>query len=161
MSERKRPATGPSPGASQRTDPPAPRWHCRSAIETIAIAEVARDRGTLEAEHFSPAEQAALGSRPVQSLAGRLALKRALCQLLGAECSRGQLEPRDFIIGETPGGAPALGPLPTALSSGTASPLGRLFVSISHTKMQAVGLAVHERMLGDTDEHSRAECKGP
>jgi len=147
--------------AAPQAERPARRWHSRAALATVAIADVASERLKLEAEHFSPAERAALAGRHVQSLAGRLALKRALCDLLGPECVGTRLAPCDFVILETAGGAPALGAVPGALSSAAAGPLGRLFVSISHTKARAVGLAVQESMLDGGGERARVERHEP
>jgi phosphopantetheinyl transferase (holo-ACP synthase) len=114
-------------------------WRSRAVIETETIAAVLSRRAAIEAEHFSPAELRALAGRHVQSLAGRLALKRALCRLLGVNGPGARLEPRDFVIAEGPNGAPTE---PEARR-------GLLFVSIAHTKAQAVGLAVHQRPMDD------------
>jgi phosphopantetheinyl transferase (holo-ACP synthase) len=124
-------------------------WRSRAVIETETIAAVLSRRAAIEAEHFSPAELRALAGRHVQSLAGRLALKRALCRLLGVNGPGARLEPRDFVIAEGPNGAPMLGRLPAALQTEPEARRGLLFVSIAHTKAQAVGLAVHQRPMDD------------
>jgi phosphopantetheinyl transferase (holo-ACP synthase) len=131
---------------------PRGRWHSRAVCQSLAIATVAAERAELEAEHFSPRERDELAGRHVQSLAGRLALKRALCQLLAPEQPGVALAPRDFVIMGSPTGAPVLGPLPATLRDVPEARRGRLFVSITHSKAQAVGLAVQQRALDDRAE---------
>ena len=65
-----------------------------SRLESLQVAAVEAERPRIEEEHFSPGEIADLGSRRVQSLAGALALKRALARLW-AEAGAAAA-PRDF-----------------------------------------------------------------
>ena len=109
-----------------------------SHLETIQVAEVEAGRGRIEAEHFSPAEIAALGSRRAQSVAGALALKRALARLL-ADTGGAPAAPRDFELGHHPSGAPLLLAAPAGVA------LASVFVSISHTRQWAYGLAAAGR----------------
>jgi phosphopantetheine--protein transferase-like protein len=108
----------------------------RSRFETIAIEAAASDRARIEEEHFRDAEIADLGNRRVQSLAGALALKRALVALW-AEAAGGAApaRPRDFGIGHLGSGAPLLVSAPPGLDP------ARVRVSISHTREWAYGLA--------------------
>ena len=61
-----------------------------SYLETLQVAAVEAGRPQIEAEHFSPAEVAAFGTRRAQSVAGALALKRALVRLWAAAGAAGR-----------------------------------------------------------------------
>jgi phosphopantetheinyl transferase (holo-ACP synthase) len=102
-------------------------------LETLQVAAVDAGRRQIEEEHFSPREIADLGSRRVQSLAGALALKRALVRLWSA--AGAAAAPREFEIGHHASGAPRL----VAAPGGVA--LADVHVSISHTRQWAYGLA--------------------
>lgn len=149
MSEPGARAAGPAVSSACAAAAPGRHWHSRAVCESLTITTVAAKRAELEAAHFSPLERAELAGRHVQSVAGRLALKRALCRLLAPAEAGVTLEPRDFVITDSPTGAPALGPLPPTLLDAPEAQRGRLFVSIAHSKAHAVGLAVQERPLDD------------
>jgi phosphopantetheinyl transferase (holo-ACP synthase) len=107
----------------------------RSRLETLAVAEVEADRRQIEERFFSPPEIADLGSRRVQSLAGLLTLKRALAALgVEAGCAA-TTAPGDFELSHHASGAPRLVAVPEGIA------LGDVFVSISHTRQWAYGLA--------------------
>jgi phosphopantetheinyl transferase (holo-ACP synthase) len=107
-------------------------------LETLQVAAVDAERGQIEEEHFSPREIADLGSRRVQSIAGALALKRALVRLWSA--AGAATVPREFEIGHHANGAPRLAAAPGGVS------LADVYVSISHTRQWAYGLtALAER----------------
>lgn len=123
-------------GPDASPDAAAAGANVRSCLETIAIAAVESARARVGEEHFRAAELADLGSRRVQSLAGSLALKRALCALWaeivgGAPCSA----PRDFELGHLGSGAPLLVAAPPGIAP------ARVRVSIAHTREWAYGLA--------------------
>lgn len=104
-----------------------------SYLETLQVATVEAGRRGIETDDFSPGEIAALGSRRAQSVAGALALKRALVRLwadAGAAAA-----PRDFELGHHASGAPRLVAAPQGVA------LADVFVSISHTRQWAYGLA--------------------
>lgn len=105
--------------------------HIRSTVVSLDIDEVERNRRPLLDAHFSAAERRELAERHVRSTAGRLALKRAVCVLLQ---DRLPLAERDIVIRRLPKGPPEL-----AVDLEIA---GRLFVSISHSRKTAYGLAV-------------------
>ncbi len=113
---------------------PAPRAGIpASFLETLQVATVEAARRQIEEEHFSPAEIAAFGKRRAQSVAGALALKRALVRLwAGAGAAAA---PRDFELGHHASGAPRLVAAPPGVA------LADVFVSISHTRQWAYGLA--------------------
>jgi phosphopantetheinyl transferase (holo-ACP synthase) len=107
----------------------------RSRLETLAVAAVEAERRQIEERFFSPAEIGDLGSRRVQSLAGFLTLKRALAALgVDADCATAA-GPGDFELSQHANGAPRL----VAVREGIA--LADVFVSISHTRQWAYGLA--------------------
>jgi phosphopantetheinyl transferase (holo-ACP synthase) len=104
-----------------------------SRLETLAIADLEAERATIEARDFTPAEIAGLGRRRVQSLAGSLALKRALVALW-SKAGFGTAAPREIEIAHRPSGAPCVAAAPPGLPAA--------LVSIAHTRDWAYGLAV-------------------
>jgi len=119
---------GGTPGS-----PPAAGATTLSRLETLAIADVDAERDAIVARDFSPAEIADLGRRRVQSLAGSLALKRALIALWG-EAGFAPVAPREIEIAHRPSGAPHVAAMPPGLPGA--------LVSIAHTRTWAYGLAV-------------------
>lgn len=119
-----------------------------SYLETLPVAAVEAGRRQIEEEHFSPAEVAAFGKRRAQSVAGALALKRALIRLWAA--AGAAAEPRDFELGHHASGAPRLNAAPAGVA------LADVFVSISHTRNWAYGLAAIGERRGTTDPPARA-----
>jgi phosphopantetheinyl transferase (holo-ACP synthase) len=110
--------------------------------ETLPVAQVAAGRQLIAAEHHLPREIDDLGKRAVQSLAGSFALKRAL---VGLWASVGAVTtPRDFELGHLPSGAPRLVAAPSGLAPAD------VFVSISHTRNWAYGLAALRVREGKT-----------
>lgn len=103
-------------------------------IESVAVAAVEADRRRVEEQDFSPEEIADLGRRRVQSLAGFLALKRALAGLC-IEAGAASAQPRDFVLGHRANGAPRLLDDPAGLVP------GKVLVSVSHTRRWAYALA--------------------
>lgn len=106
---------------------PGPVRICARAVEH---SEVQSASAALLDAHFLPAERA---DRPLRSLAGALALKRAILELLAAE--RPDLHPLNVRVDHLDDGAPVVScpggpPLPA-----------RLFVSISHTRRRSHALA--------------------
>lgn len=108
----------------------------RLFLESVAVAEVAADRERIAAADFTAAEIAAIAGRRVQTLAGFVALKKALVALYRDAAPSLPCRPVDFVLAHRESGAPYLAfapPLP-----GGAPPA----VSISHTRGWAYGLAV-------------------
>jgi len=105
-----------------------------SYLDTLQVAATEAERPRIEAEHFSPAEIAALGGRRAQSVAGALALKQALVRLW-AGAGAPAAAPRDFELWHHASGAPRLVAAPAGVA------LADVFVSISHTRQWAYGLA--------------------
>ncbi len=106
-----------------------------SHLETLQVATVEAERRRIEGEHFSAREIADLGGRRVQSVAGFLALKRALARLWAAEGGVASVEPRDFELGHHASGAPRIVAAPEGVA------LSDAFVSITHTRQWAYALA--------------------
>jgi phosphopantetheinyl transferase (holo-ACP synthase) len=119
--------------------PPAAARPAGSRLETLLVGAVDAGRRRIEEEHFSPREIADLGRRRVQSLAGFLALKRALARLWVDAGAAAALAPRDFELGHHASGAPRLVAAPQGVA------LADVFVSISHTRLWAYGLAATGR----------------
>ena len=103
----------------------------RSILVSIDIEEVQRDRDALLDTHFSPEERTELATRHVRSTAGRLALKRAVLGLLS---DRPILTEKDIVLKRLPNNPPLL--------VSVLDLPGNLFLSISHTRNTAHGLAV-------------------
>lgn len=108
--------------------------HAPGAVRTCACAvehdEIRAASPELMTAHFVPGERA---GRPTRSLAGALALKRAIIELLAAD--RPDLTPLLLEVEHLDDGAPIV-------SCPTGPPLpGRLFVSISHTRHRSHALA--------------------
>lgn len=110
-----------------------------SCLESLEVAAVDAARRLIEEEHFSPREIADLGSRRVQSLAGFLALKRALAGHWAAAGAVAPAAPRDFELGHHASGAPRLVAAPPGVA------FADVFVSISHTRQWAYGLVATGR----------------
>lgn len=107
-----------------------------SVLVTLDIREVAGD--PLLETYFTPEERAQLRPRHIRSTAGSLALKRAVLQLL-SNGKDGILVEKDIVLSLRPKAGPVL--LSLSDRSGDVLP-GTLFLSISHTKSTAYGLAV-------------------
>ncbi|MCJ7601696.1 MAG: hypothetical protein MUO63_09375 [Desulfobulbaceae bacterium] len=110
----------------------------RSVLVTLDIVEVQCNREAFLDAFFCTEEREELKTRNVRSTAGRLALKRAVLHLLSEGKDR-VLTEKAIVLGRQPNGRPAL------LSAGdrpTGSLSNNLFLSISHTKSTAYGLAV-------------------
>lgn len=119
----------------------AARREIQSLVQAVPIAGI-KDRFTETLEHFfSPEEKKFLITRPVQTTAGFVALKQALC-LFTEELFSQPLAPHDITIRHLANGAPAITALPPELTdSGLRQE--NLFISISHTRDHAYGLVVY------------------
>jgi phosphopantetheinyl transferase (holo-ACP synthase) len=106
-----------------------------SRLETLAVAAVEAERKQIEEQHFSPREIGDLASRRAQSLAGFLALKRALAALWADAGCTAAVQPRHFELAHHASGAPRLVAAPEGVARAD------VFVSISHTRQWAYGLA--------------------
>jgi len=118
-------------------DEPRTGGSTRARLEQVPISAVKEQRDILEAEHLSASETRELSSRGDQTVAGFLAVKRALCELHRETGKTAEVTPRHFVLTHDPEtGAPTLAAWPEMD--------GPIFVSISHTRDNAYGLAVVE-----------------
>ena len=108
----------------------------RACLARVSLSEVARDRAGILGESFDASERADLEDQPDRSVAGRLALKRALVDLWGILAPGVPAASRDFVLYRQASGAPGLRSAPGSVAAST------LRVSISHSPDLAVGLAV-------------------
>lgn len=118
----------------------------RCALVEVSVRETAEARGELLARYFRPEEAAALRGRQARSVAGVLAVKRAVCALLGEAT-----EARQVVIGYDERGAPRLisvGSLSRGDEFGT-TPSPWISISISHTRDRAYGCAAIDEGAGD------------
>lgn len=112
----------------------------------MAIDEVRGSIDSIHDLHFARAEAAELTSRHPRTTAGALAAKEALCELYEAFAPSRHFTSRDFILGHDESGAPVLHSGP-ALEGRCGSRQGP-WISISHTRDQAYGLAVLDEVAG-------------
>lgn len=113
-----------------------------SMVKMIDISDVKNNYLTLLESSFAPEEREELASRHIRSTAGVLALKKALAALIN-EITNHSVNIRDCHISRSKTGAPVLLSLPEQLNR---SPLNtsNVFVSISHSRQTACGLAVYQ-----------------
>jgi phosphopantetheine--protein transferase-like protein len=114
----------------------------RSCLETVLIQEVKRSREAILCTHFTDDERAAFDQLPVQSIAGQLAVKRAVCRLAAALKSALALSCRQVVVLRDQSGAPKIGSISCADEDFRALLEAEVLVSISHSKTTAIGLAV-------------------
>ena len=108
----------------------------------VRIAEVRDQAAELLARHFAPEEAAGLAVKPAQSLAGALALKRALVQLFREADPRAEVTERDFHLTHDGDGAPRVIGWPGSARAAVAPCAVR--VSISHSRTTACGVAAYQ-----------------
>ena len=113
----------------------------RSSLAKVSIAEVERSRSKFEAQAFGEAERAELRGRRAQTVAGFLALKRALSALFEGMSGGTALTERDIVLTHRENGAPSWAPSPVWLAR-RLKPLPVVQVSVSHTREWAYALAV-------------------
>jgi holo-[acyl-carrier protein] synthase len=80
------------------------------------------------------------GSRRVEFLAGRFAVKEAVLKVLGVGLFEA-VAPRDILLRRTPGGRPAIELAATARHAAGAAGMGRLTASITHGDGLVVAVA--------------------
>jgi hypothetical protein len=111
----------------------------RTSLVLVRVEEVARDRAGVLARDFVDDERASLAGRPDRSVAGRLAVKRALCELWTSLAPGTAVAGRDFVLSCEASEAPRLldapGPVPTP----------SIRISIAHSPRLAAGMAAAPR----------------
>jgi len=97
------------------------------------------------AQYFCEAELTELATRRPQTMAGFLAVKRALVGLFTPLLATDSLSERDFVLSHDKQGAPCLVTVPLAgLSDDEYSTIGEAKLSISHTREAAYGLVAYQ-----------------
>lgn len=114
-----------------------------TSIVRVPVASARRARVRWLERYCSDAEARRLEQRPVQSLAGDIALKRALAGLFSILADGRQFVERDFVVDRTREGAPRLAGFPSLRTPTKRDLRARLSVSITHTSTNAYGLAVY------------------
>jgi phosphopantetheinyl transferase (holo-ACP synthase) len=112
-----------------------------SFIETISISEVEAHLSDMLAECFHPSEQSAWQHKPAQSIAGRIALKAAMCALAKKHFPGLCLAQKDIIIEAASDGAPRIARIFSEDEASAALLKSEVFVSISHSRTKAAGMA--------------------
>jgi phosphopantetheinyl transferase (holo-ACP synthase) len=112
-----------------------------SFVETIDIFDVKAHLTFMLAEHFHPSEQERRRQQPVQSIAGRIALKTAVCGLAKKYFPTLCLSQRDVVIDTASDGAPVITDIFTEDEAAAALLKSAVFVSISHSRTRAAGMA--------------------
>ncbi len=113
-----------------------------TVISSLDIAEVEENLTYIHSTHFSENEVAELSKRHVRSTAGWLVLKQALCKLL-KQLQLAQLTEKDLSLKRTQSGRPYIKDINIAPAK-RQELQEKLFVSISHTKTTAYGMAVFQ-----------------
>lgn len=113
-----------------------------SVVTTIPISEVEENCEHILSSFFNDGEKEELSTRHIRSTAGWLVLKQALCTLL-QQMQVQQLSEKDFTLKRTTTGRPYIHDIniePHEKNTLTE----KLFVSISHTRTTAYGMAVYQ-----------------
>lgn len=113
----------------------------KTAMAVVSIAETMSETDDLSAIFFGPAEFMSISNRSVKTLAGRIAAKKAVVNLLTSLGIVG-LEPHQIVIETTEGGAPRV------VFAGDFDH-DRLFISISHSSKTAVAVATVQTEEGN------------
>jgi phosphopantetheinyl transferase (holo-ACP synthase) len=110
----------------------------RACVEIEALSDIERRRAAAEADYFDERENAPMLG--LATFAGFVCVKKAV--VAAALVAEGAVvRERDIILAHDGRGAPIVQTLP----SGAKSALGRLHVSLSHTKDFACGCAAFEK----------------
>jgi len=113
-----------------------------SVIEMVDIDEVKNHQKNILDSSFNTDEWEELEKRHIRSTAGVLALKKALCTLTRKITGK-TLNKKDFLISRLASGAPVLQSLPDQVCH-LSYQHKNIFLSISHSKQTAYGLAVYQ-----------------
>jgi phosphopantetheinyl transferase (holo-ACP synthase) len=113
----------------------------RSVIHTVPIGECDDNRKSVLADFFTPEEAREMRDRPEQSVAGVLAAKRALVSLCAAIDTKRLFDEKSFVILHKNNGAPSIIKIPAVSSGGRVLTKDNFFISITHNRNDACGLA--------------------
>lgn len=113
-----------------------------TVISSIAIAEIEENMDQILLSFFNDNEVKELSKRHVRSTAGWVVLKQSLCKLL-KQLQVAQLTEKDFSLKRTNTGRPYIDDI-NLPSTDKLELLDKLFISISHTRTTAYGMAVFQ-----------------
>jgi phosphopantetheinyl transferase (holo-ACP synthase) len=113
-----------------------------SFLKTVLIADFEAHREEMMSTYFCPKERSVWTNKPARSIAGRIALKSAVCALAQKHFSAKTWSPHDVEIETDPNGAPGVAANSVSDPAFCAALTTEIFVSISHSKTSAAGLAV-------------------
>jgi phosphopantetheinyl transferase (holo-ACP synthase) len=109
-----------------------------SFLEIVSLAGVKRAKSGIMRRNFSPKEKGRLINAPHQTIAGMLALKRALKKMIAAVCGA-RTGAKEIALSHDKNGAPRL----VALAQKAGMPDKKnIRISVSHSKTHAYGLAM-------------------
>ena len=131
-----------------------PKHHIRSFLETVSVSAVENALEEILFSHFTKKERALFEQRPVQSIAGQMALKSAVLRLAADLAAAVRLERQHVEIVRDPSGAPRIGSVICADAELKAVLENELHLSISHTRTTAVGLAVISTVIDTGDNEN-------
>jgi phosphopantetheinyl transferase (holo-ACP synthase) len=112
----------------------------RSYLAMVPVAHAKRYRSRWLRRYFTLAEARDLTTRPAQSLAGAVALKRAVKRLIRELAPRRRIGELSIGVGHARDGAPALTRVPAVGTRSGRALLAALHVSVTHTARNAYGV---------------------
>lgn len=118
-----------------------------SVLKMVDINEVKNNRQAILESDFQMEERNTLAGRHVRSTAGILALKHALCTLLH-QITGLSIDKKDWQIAWSATGRPEIHSSPSRLNSSSFLQQN-LFLSISHSRKTAYGLAVYQESTNE------------
>jgi phosphopantetheine--protein transferase-like protein len=116
-----------------------------SVVEVIPIADIEGHLEDTLLRCFSEPEQQRFENRPARTIAGQVALKAAVRGLAQKALGAGDIALEDIDITRGENGAPRIRRVSTADADVNEVLENRVLVSISHSRVSAVGLAVLAR----------------
>lgn len=131
--------------SEQNTGPRSRHWQqdgVHSFLERVAIAEVREDASSVTGRCFTDRELAELTGKRAQTMAGFLALKKALVALFASLDAGATFSERDFVLAHDEDGAPRIISSPPPPKSEDQCAMKTPCISIAHTREWAYGLAV-------------------
>ncbi len=120
-----------------------------SVIEKVSINDFKKNKDELMATHFSLQETEELQSRPDNTRAGFLAVKKALSSLCKSINSTDSISEISFQLSHESSGAPCITSLPAFCANGKEYTKKDFHISITHNRSNAFGIAVFQENHND------------
>lgn len=117
-----------------------------SIIETISLKSYKNTHKTNMHEYFLPTELKEMKSKPIRTMAGMLAVKRALVSICSDKIPNNSINEKCFELGHTPNGAPFIKNIHINSQKDFLIKKEQLSISITHNKINAHGLAVYQEI---------------